>query len=153
MNKTQTVLTMLFLLTNKVKSTFEGDPDISHMNNLVCYQCESESSDAHSTCESHYIKIVAVQERGKIIIQCPYYKNNFCVKVTVTNSSYSKISRGCSSFQDEAGQELRKGCMSFLQYGMQQVVCLCSSHLCNDCTGTDYSKNLIAVIVLSLLMY
>lgn len=115
--------------------------DVDSLPGLICYQCESDSTNDSIVpyCYSSYIRAAPDIWKEDSYFQCTYDSNAYCVKLTTITSEKTTTAtdvvdiitkRGCVGSKDASGNRLRNGCQVTID--KKQTICLCSTKLCNS---------------------
>lgn len=126
--------------------------DVHNLPRMLCYQCDGDVKNENVTvpyCDSPYVKTAPLDWREEYYFQCPYDRNDFCIKHVNKGDNDGAITtkRGCSGSRDDDGNLLRNGC--FLNDTI--VVCLCSTNLCNVQNKLNCNYSSIVIIIIQLL--
>lgn len=106
-------------------------PDLTKMEGLICYQCESNGTEMISLCDTAFFKTLSVSERFDIMFQCPSSAQDYCIRKTNITGNKLQTFRGCADSLDANNATVRNGCITINQGKTTTQICLCNTNLCN----------------------
>ncbi|KAK9695239.1 Sleepless protein [Popillia japonica] len=106
-------------------------PDLTKMEGLICYQCESNGTEKIPLCDTAFFKTLSISERYDIMFQCPARMQNYCIRKTVIQGNTLRTFRGCTGPVDSNNVTVRNGCIDLKEDKTRVQVCLCDRNLCN----------------------
>lgn len=127
-------------------------PDLSKMEGLICYQCESNGTQMISLCDTAFFKTLSIGERFDIMFQCPVNLQDYCIRKTIISGSKLRTKRGCTGSIDGNNATVRSGCITLPEGDGTIEICLCEHDLCNKShkAFSYYSQICIISFVINL---
>lgn len=145
------LLILLFKLSLQNLHDYEANlfyPDVSHAKSLVCYQCNSSSTDLLPICDVQVFKYSKPEDKIQRLFVCPPHKRSFCF-LEVFQFSFKEVrktKRGCAHSKDERNIQLKPGCVRLSQ---DRTLCFCNTHKCNKREQVKVSKILIFSVIVA----
>lgn len=129
----------LYLILMCIKPLLNADQDILNPNideseSLLCYQCNSTSSEITPLCDVDFFKLTNPLEKLSMMFHCPPHIGSYCFTTYSCSKEECVTIRGCSNDVDRESNSLKSGCIVFETDDDVNKMCFCKNNLCNRST-------------------
>lgn len=128
------VMNVVLILRYTMDCNQVFDLNIQASKSLVCYQCNSSSTDALPSCQIGYFEYNKPWKKMNFAFQCPPHISNYCFIMENKIGDVIKTVRGCYGGKDHNDRDLKSGCM----IEENQTMCFCNNVLCNTALVKQY---------------
>ncbi|CAH1101440.1 unnamed protein product [Psylliodes chrysocephalus] len=107
------------------------NPNIDGSESLLCYQCNSTSSEITPLCDVDFFKLTNPLEKLSMMFHCPPHIGSYCFTTYSCSKEECVTIRGCSNDVDRESNSLKSGCIVFETDDDVNKTCFCKNNLCN----------------------